>query len=92
MRPFRDCPAPRRPWSRRSMRSIAGFTASSVSGRTVGFARTGQAARSVENVLLVPHHEGRGLTVQEVTLLTKSLQGLREAASRELQAFYTGWR
>ena len=61
-------------------------------GPTVGFARTGQAARGVENVLLVPHHEGRGLTAQEVTLLTKSLQGLREAASRELQAFYTGWR
>jgi hypothetical protein len=60
-------------------------------GPTVGFAATGKAARGAENVLLAPHHAKRGLTAEEIDSFRKALHGLREAATRELQAFYSGW-
>jgi chemotaxis protein histidine kinase CheA len=61
-------------------------------GPTVGFAATGRAARSAENVLLAPHHAKRGLTNEEVDSFRKALHALREAATKELQVFYSGWR
>ncbi len=61
-------------------------------GPTVGFARTGRAARSVENILLEPYHTGRGLTAEEITSFKKALHALRETAAGELQSFYSGWR
>jgi len=70
----------------RRMHGIVGI------GPTVGFAATGRAARSAENVLLAPHHAKRGLTTEEIDSFRKALHGLREAATRELQTFYSGWR
>jgi chemotaxis protein histidine kinase CheA len=61
-------------------------------GPTVGFAGTGRAARTVENILLVPHKAERGLTVEEIESFKKALHALRETAARELQSFYSGWR
>jgi HAMP domain-containing protein len=62
----------------RRMHGIAGI------GSAVGFAATGRAARSVENVLLAAHHAGRGLKADEVSALEKKLNTLRDAAQREL--------
>jgi chemotaxis protein histidine kinase CheA len=61
-------------------------------GPTVGFAGTGRAARSVENILLPPHQAERGLTREELDSFKKALHALREIATRELQSFYSGWR
>lgn len=54
-------------------------------GPTVGFPATGNAARDVENVLRTAQQERRGLTSDEIALLTKTLQMLREVAARELR-------
>ena len=70
----------------RRIHSIVGI------GPTVGFAGTGRAARSVENILLRPHQGERGLTGEEIDSFKKALHALREAATRELQSFYSGWR
>jgi chemotaxis protein histidine kinase CheA len=59
-------------------------------GATVGFSGTGRAARGVEDILLPPHHAGRGLTKEEIASLKNALHALREAAASELQSFYTG--
>jgi chemotaxis protein histidine kinase CheA len=56
-------------------------------GKTVGFPAVGAAAHDVEDVLRPPYHAGRGLTAEEISLLTTSLQTLREVAARELQSF-----
>jgi len=56
-------------------------------GPTVGFLASGNAAHAVENVLRPPQQERRGLTADEISLLTKTLDVLREAAARELQSF-----
>jgi chemotaxis protein histidine kinase CheA len=61
-------------------------------GPTVGFVSTGRAARSVENILLPPHQAERGMTGEEIESFRKALHALREAATRELQSFYSGWR
>jgi chemotaxis protein histidine kinase CheA len=61
-------------------------------GPTVGFAATGKAARTVENVLLGPYRATRGLASTEADALTKALHVLREAARQELQTTYTNWR
>ena len=58
-------------------------------GPTVGFLATGHAAREVENVLRSPRQERRGLTADEIVLLTKALQTLRETAARDLQKFHS---
>jgi hypothetical protein len=58
-------------------------------GPTVGFPSTGQAARGVEEVLLEAYRRQRGLTADELLLLKKRLHSLREAASRELEFFYS---
>ena len=58
-------------------------------GPTVGFPETGRAAHDVEDVLRSPYREGRGLATAEIAQLTKTLQALREAAARELQAFHS---
>lgn len=58
-------------------------------GPTVGFPSTGQAARAVEEVLREAHQRQRGLTADEIQLLKKRLHSLREAASRELEFFYS---
>jgi len=56
-------------------------------GPTVGFPATGQAARDVADVLRQPRQDKRGLTADEISRLTKTLQTLREAAARELRSF-----
>jgi chemotaxis protein histidine kinase CheA len=70
----------------RRIHSIVGI------GPTVGFVSTGRAARSVENILMPPHRAERGMTGDEIETLRKALHALREAATRELQSFYSGWR
>src|SRR5258708_31449789 len=70
----------------RRMHGIVGI------GPTVGFARTGRAARSIENILMPPHKAERGLTVEEVDSFKKALHVLRETAASELQSFYSDWR
>jgi hypothetical protein len=70
----------------RRMHSIVGI------GPTVGFAGTGRAARHLENILMEPHQAERGLTVEEIATFKKALHTLREAATSELQSFYSGWR
>jgi chemotaxis protein histidine kinase CheA len=56
-------------------------------GPTVGFPASGHAAHDVEDVLRPPQQQRRGLTADEVALLTKALQTLREVAARELHSF-----
>jgi chemotaxis protein histidine kinase CheA len=56
-------------------------------GPTVGFPASGNAARDVETVLRTAQQERRGLTAEEIALLTKTLQILREAVARELRPF-----
>jgi hypothetical protein len=70
----------------RRMHNIVGI------GPTVGFAGTGRAARSVENILMPPQEAERGLTVEEIDSFKKALHALRDVAARELQSFYSGWR
>ena len=55
-------------------------------GPTVGFVATGQAARSVEQILIQPLREKRGLTDTEVTAVRRRLDALRAAARQEMQA------
>ena len=61
-------------------------------GPTVGFAGTGRAARSLENILLPPHQAERGPTSQEIASFKIALHALREIAAHELQSFYSDWR
>lgn len=56
-------------------------------GRTVGFPAIGNAARDAEDVLRPPYRARRGLTEDELSVLKKSLQALREVAARELHSF-----
>jgi chemotaxis protein histidine kinase CheA len=63
----------------RCMHGIVGI------GPTVGFPSTGRAAREVEDVLKGPYQNRRGLTSDEVALVRRRLQALRETAARELQ-------
>jgi chemotaxis protein histidine kinase CheA len=70
----------------RRMHGIVGI------GPTVGFARTGRAARTVENILMLPHQTERGLTDEEIAAFKKALHALRETAASELQSFYSDWR
>lgn len=58
-------------------------------GPTVGFPGTGQAARSVEDVLRGPYQGARGLKADEIVLFKKRLHGLREAVTREMQLFFS---
>jgi chemotaxis protein histidine kinase CheA len=64
----------------RSVHSIVGI------GRTIGFPAIGCAARQVEDVLRAAYCDRRGLTADEISLLTNSLNALREAASSELRS------
>lgn len=57
-------------------------------GPTVGFPATGKAARDVENVLRAAQQECRGLTADEIAVLTKTLQVLRQVAARELRPLH----
>jgi chemotaxis protein histidine kinase CheA len=59
---------------------------------TVGFVGTGRAARSIENLLMVPQEAERGLTVEEIDSFKKALHALRDIATRELQSFHAGWQ
>jgi chemotaxis protein histidine kinase CheA len=67
----------------RCMHGIVGI------GPIVGFPATGRAAREVEDVLRPPYRDCRGLTSDEVSLVTKHLHALRETATHELQSFYS---
>ncbi len=58
-------------------------------GPTVGFPATSRAARGAADVLRAPYQDGRGLTPDEILLLRKRLHALREAATRELELFYS---
>jgi chemotaxis protein histidine kinase CheA len=61
-------------------------------GPTVGFAATGKAARTVEDVLVEPHRRGRGLQPREMAALRDALEMLREAAQQELQSVFRSER
>jgi chemotaxis protein histidine kinase CheA len=61
-------------------------------GPAVGFAATGTAAKTVENVLIGPYRATRGLAADEADALKKALHVLREAAQQELQATHTNGR
>jgi chemotaxis protein histidine kinase CheA len=67
----------------RSVHSIVGI------GPTIGFPVIGHAARHVEDVLRAAYCDKRGLTVDETSRLTNSLNALREAASGELRSFHS---
>ncbi len=67
----------------RSVHSIVGI------GPTIGFPVIGRAARHVEDVLRAAYCDRRGLTADEISQLTNSLNALREAASGELQSFHS---
>lgn len=66
----------------RCMHSIVGV------GPTVGSPATGRAARDVEDALRPAQNERRGLKEDEILVLKRRLQDLREAAARELHVFY----
>jgi hypothetical protein len=68
--------------SYRNLHGICGI------GPTVGFTATGAAARAAEVPLMQAHREGRALTVNEILILKKALQGLRAAAASELRLMY----
>jgi hypothetical protein len=70
----------------RGMHGIVGV------GATVGFPATGQAARSAELALMPAQHQKRALAPAEIVSLNKALLGLRDAATRELQIYYSGLR
>jgi hypothetical protein len=53
-------------------------------GFTVGFVKTGQAARDLETVLLLPYREQRGLVAGELDDFKKALDALHGAAHHEL--------
>ena len=55
-------------------------------GPTVGFVVTGQAARSVERMLLQPLRAKRGLTDSEIVSVRNGLGALRAAARAEMQS------
>jgi hypothetical protein len=57
-------------------------------GPTVGFPGSGSAARAVEDVLRPAQQARRGLTADETAQLTKTLQVLRDVATRELQSVH----
>jgi HPt (histidine-containing phosphotransfer) domain-containing protein len=57
-------------------------------GATVGFAATGEAARTAEAALMQAYQEKRGLTDGELLSLKKALKGLRAAAALELRLMY----
>jgi chemotaxis protein histidine kinase CheA len=61
-------------------------------GPSVGFAATGKAAKTVENVLLAAHRGARGLSPEEIDAFREALHGLRETARHELQTTSTNWR
>jgi chemotaxis protein histidine kinase CheA len=61
-------------------------------GLAVGFAATGKAAKTVENVLFEPHRDARGLGANEVDALKQALDVLRETVQRDLQTITTSGR
>jgi hypothetical protein len=54
-------------------------------GPTIGFIATGQAARSVERILILALRAKRGLTVSETAGVRAGLGALRAAAQAEIQ-------
>jgi hypothetical protein len=61
-------------------------------GLAVGFAATGKAAKTVENVLFEPHRDARGLGANEVDALKQALDVLRDTVQRDLQTITTSGR
>ena len=55
-------------------------------GPTVGFVETGQAARSLDAILIGPFRAARGLTDDEVARLKEGLDALRAAALIDIQS------
>jgi hypothetical protein len=58
-------------------------------GPTIGFEATGQRARTCADVLAGPFRAGRGLSNDELELLTSSLESLRIAALHETHSTET---
>ena len=58
-------------------------------GRTVGFAATGRAAKTVEDVLIGAYRGGRGLAATEMARLEQTLGFLAAAAQTELRSTST---
>jgi hypothetical protein len=61
-------------------------------GLAVGFAATGKAAKTVENVLFEPHRDARGLGANEFDALKQALDVLRDTVQRDLQTITTSGR
>jgi hypothetical protein len=61
-------------------------------GMVVGFAATGKAAKTVENVLFEPHRDARGLGPSEVDAPKQALDVLRDTIQRDLQTITTSER
>ena len=61
-------------------------------GMAVGFAATGKAAKTVENVLFEPHRAARGLGPKEIDALKQALDVLRDTVQRDLQTFTASGR
>jgi len=68
----------------RRLHGIAG------TGPTVGFAATGQAARTAEDILIEAYRSQRALTESESAGLKQALVVLRQAAQTELEASSVG--
>jgi hypothetical protein len=58
-------------------------------GPTIGFTASGQAARTIDAVLIGPFRAQRGLTVAEVAELKSGLDALRLAAEVDMQSTNT---
>jgi len=55
-------------------------------GPIVGFIATGQAARSIEKILIQPLRTKRGLTATEVAAVQERIVTLRADAHKDMQA------
>ena len=55
-------------------------------GATIGFEATGQAARTIDAILIGPFREQRALSGDELVKLTEGLETLRIAARTEMSS------
>jgi len=55
-------------------------------GPTIGFKATGQAARTLDGLLIGPFRDHRGLSADELAKLKEGLELLRSAARIEIQS------
>jgi hypothetical protein len=53
---------------------------------TIGFSETGEAARTLDAILLGPYRAGRALTTGELARVRRALDALRAAAQADLKS------